>query len=121
MVDLDLDIITQKPQTIKIFDKEIVFKNITMEEDFQNDLLLKELNTIPIINEDSIQQSMTIITQYLQNILEITPEEASKVTLPQFKKLQKYLERKELYDQGFNDKEIDLIEKKQIKTAISQR
>lgn len=121
MVDLDLDIITQKPQTIKIFDKEIQFKNITMEEDFQNDLLLKELNTIPIINDDSIQQSMVIITQYLQNILEITPEEASKVTLPQFKKLQKYLERKELYDQGFNDKEIDLIEKKQIKTAISQR
>lgn len=120
MVDLDLDIITQKPQTVKIFGKEIPFKDINMERHLQNEQMLQELDSIPLINNDAVTQAMDIIKDYLQNILEITPEEANEVTLDQFKALRKYLERKELYDQGFNDKEIDQLEKKAIKKKIAQ-
>lgn len=121
MADLDLDIINGKQKTVKIFGEEIKFKNLTVQEHFENEFRIKELDSIPLISDEAIKQAMDIIKEYLIHLLEITPENASKVTIDQFKALQKYLERKELYDQGFTDRDIDLIEKKQIKKAISQK
>ena len=55
----------------------------------------------------------------MQGILEITEEEASQITMKQFKALRTYMGRLELYDQGFNDREIDRIEKDAAKKQIA--
>lgn len=120
MVNLDLDIITKKPDTITLFGKKIAFKNIPVEEDFRNDSLLEELKNIPLDNEKNVKKGSAIIKQYLQNLLEISDEDAAKVTKQQLSRLRQYLERKDFYDQGFSDKDIDLIEKKHAQTQLSQ-
>lgn len=121
MVDLDLDIITGKQKTVRIFGKETRFANLPLKEHFENEALLKELDIIPLTTQENIDKSMKIIQKYLTTLLEIDEETASKVTIDQYKGLKKFLDRKELYDQGFNDKDIDMIEKKQIKTAVSRK
>jgi hypothetical protein len=120
MVDLDLDIIMSKHKTLKLFDKDIQFRNVTMEEHLGNEFLIQELEHIPLTNKENVAKAGKIIQDYLVGILEIDHETAKKVSLDQYKKIRRYLERKDMYDQGFTDKEIDNIEKKALKKQMAQ-
>lgn len=120
MADLDLDIIAQKQKSIKLFGKEIALKNITMEEHLMSEFTIQEMESTPLINEKNIQTATKLMAKYLTSILEISEEEASKVTIEQYKAIRKFMGRKEMYDQGFNDKEIDMLEKKAVKKQAAR-
>ncbi len=121
MVELDLDIITQNKKTVKIFGKEVAFKHLTVRENLSNEAMLQELDELKLADPDDLIKSETIIAKYLMKLLELTEEEANMVTLEQFQKLKEYLERKAMYDKGFNDREIDAMEKKAVKKQIAQK
>lgn len=121
MADLDLDILNSKPETLTLNKQKYEFKDLEFEEHLRNEYRIKELDAIPLINEEAVKQANKIKNEYLLNLLSIPEEIVSKITINEFKKIREFLERKELYDQGFSDKDIDLIEKKQVKNLISQK
>lgn len=119
-MDIDLDIINKKQNTIKIFGKKVAFKDLTIKEHLHNEFIIQELDKLPLIDEESIEKAMDIISEYLISILEIEDDEARQITMDQYKAIRKFLERKDMYDQGFNDREIDAMEKKAAKKMLAQ-
>lgn len=120
MVDLDLDIIAENVKTIKIGGKEVELKNITMEEHMEAELIVQRLEATHLIDEDSIKAASALKDEYIMKVLNITKAEAKKITLKQYQALRKFISRQELYDQGFNDRDIDLMEKKTLKKQMAQ-
>ena len=53
-------------------------------------------------------------------ILDITEEDAANITMVQYKALRKFQARQDLYDQGFTDRDIDIMEKKALKKQMAQ-
>jgi hypothetical protein len=121
MADLDLDILNNKPETLTLKGTKYEFKDLEFGEHLRNEFRIKELDAIPLINEEAVKQASELKNEYLLNLLDIPEEIVSQITIKEFKKIREFLERKELYDQGFTDKDIDLIEKKQVKNLISQK
>ena len=120
MVDLDLDILMGKQRTIKLLGREVEFKDITMEEHLEAEMLVKLLEGTPLLDKNSIKTVAKYKNEYLMKILDITKEEAGKVTLKQYHALRRFIDRQDMYDQGFTDKEIDMIEKKALKKQMAQ-
>ena len=71
MVDLDLDIIAGKKKTIKIGGEVREFKDITMDEYMEAELVVNTLEAAPIANEDSIEDIKKLKNTYLQMIMEL--------------------------------------------------
>ena len=117
-MDIDLDTLN-KADTITLFGEKYEFNDLKVKEHFYNEFLLQELNKLPLDDKKNVEKANNIITEYLTRLLDIPKETAEKVTIKQFRYLQQKLERKDLYDQGFSDKEIDMIEKKAIKKGIA--
>ena len=61
-----------------------------------------------------------MIKAYVQTVLNITPQDAEIISLEEYKKLRKYMDRIDLYDQGFSDQEIDGLEKKRLTLAMGK-
>lgn len=120
MVDLDLDIIAERTKTIKIGGKEVVLKNITMEEHMEAELIVQQLEATQLVNKKSIKDASKLKDEYIMKILDVSPEEAKKITLKQYQALRKFISRQELYDQGMTDRDIDLMEKKVLKKQMAQ-
>ena len=120
MVDLDLDIITQKQKTIKLFDKEVKLRNVTVEEHLNNEYLVQDLNGLLLTDKKNVKKAARMIQEYMIRILEIDDKTAAKVSIDQYRKIRQFLERKDMYDQGFNDREIDMLEKKALKNQTAQ-
>ena len=120
MVDLDLDILSAKVKTIKINEKEIEFKNLTMEEYMEAELLVQQLESAPLANEESIKDIAKLKDEYLMKILNITKTDVKKITMVQYRAIRKFLARQEYYDQGFSDRDIDMMEKKAVKKQMAQ-
>ena len=120
MADLDLDIIVGKQRTVRLLGKDIKFKNINMEEYLLSELLIQELDKIPMENKKDIAKGMKIIREYIMTLLEIELVDAKQITLEQFKAFRQFMSRKDMYDQGYNDKEIDEIEKSILKNQMAQ-
>jgi hypothetical protein len=120
MMDLDLDIVNKKVDTIKLGGEEYKFKDIPMEEHFYNEFLLQELDKILLNSKQNVKKAAKIMVEYIMGIMDVPEEVAAKVSMSQLRMIRKHLERKEMYDQGFNDKEIDEIEKKALKKQLAQ-
>ena len=120
MADLDLDIIVGKQKTVRLLGKDIKFKNINMEEYLLSELLIQELDEIPMKTKKDIAKGMKIIRDYIMSILDIELEDAKQITVEQFKAFRQYMSRQDMYDQGYNDKEIDEIEKSILKNQMAQ-
>ena len=120
MVDLDLDILTGKKRTIKLGGEVREFRDLTMDEYMEAELIVQTLEAAPIANEESIEDIKKLKNAYLMMILEIEQEDADKITMVQYKALRKFQARQDLYDQGFSDRDIDMIEKKSIKKQMAQ-
>ena len=120
MVDIDLDIINGQKKTIKLGGKVREFKNLTMDEYMESELIVQTLEAAPISNEESIQDIKKLKNTYLVMVLDIEPEEAENITMIQYKALRKFQARQDLYDQGFTDRDIDMIEKKSVKKQMAQ-
>lgn len=119
-MDLDLDIINGKQPTVKIFDKNVTFRNLTVEEYLQAEFLLQELDAIQMNNKENIEEAIGYIHEYMHRILDITKTEAKKITINQFRALRTYMSRKDMYDQGFSDAEIDKLERRALKKQAAQ-
>jgi hypothetical protein len=120
MVDLDLDILSGKKKTIKLGGQVREFKDLTMNEFMEAELIVQTLESAPLANEESIAEIKKLKNAYLVMILEIEPEEAEQITMVQYKALRKFQARQDLYDQGFSDRDIDMIEKKSVKKQMAQ-
>lgn len=121
MVELDLDIVSQRQKTVRLFGKEVAIKKLTVRENLTNEARLEELNDLKMANPDDVKRADQILVEYIMAILDLTEDEASQVSLEQFQKLREYLERQSMYDKGFNDREIDAMEKKALKKQIAQK
>lgn len=119
-MDLDLDIVNKKVDTVKINGQEYEFKDITISEHFYNEFLLQELDKIMLNSKKNVDKAGKVMIEYIMGILDIDETTASKISMKQLRLIRKHLERKEMYDQGFNDKEIDEIEKKALKKQLAQ-
>lgn len=118
MNNLDLDIIQEDKKTVKLFSKEVAFKTLTVEEHLKNEAKVLELDNLSYDKPEEVEKASKLIKEYILGVLELSDEEASKISMKQFKKLREFIGRQELYDQGFTDKEIDKIEKEAAKKQI---
>lgn len=117
---LDLDLVNEKPQQIKLFGRQVDMKNVTIKEHLKNEHLVKEIDGMPFETEEDIENAADKIKDYLLRVLDITPEEAGLVSMEQYKKLRQFISRLELYEQGFNDREIATLEKKLVKENLEK-
>ena len=118
MNNLDLDIIQEDKKTVKLFSKEVAFKTLTVEEHLKNEAKVLELDNLSYDKPEEVEKASKLIKEYILGVLELSDEEASKISMKQFKKLREFIGRQELYDQGFTDKEINKIEKEAAKKQI---
>ena len=119
-IDLDLDIANGRGKKVRLNGKEITFKDITMEEHLEAELLVKQLEAVPLLEKKDVKKASDLKNQYLMKILNITKVDAMKVTLKQYLKLRRFIDRQDMYDQGFTDTDIDMIEKKALKKQMAQ-
>lgn len=115
---LDLDLLEKDKRTVQLNGKQIPFKTLTVEEHLKNEAKVLELDNLSFNNPEEVEKASTLIQEYVKGILEINEENASKISLKQFKALREFIGRQELYDQGFTDKEIDKLEKEAAKKQI---
>lgn len=118
MNNLDLDIIQEDKKTVKLFNKEVAFKTLTVEEHLKNEAKVLELDNLSYDKPEEVEKASELIKGYILGVLKLSDEEASKISMKQFKKLRGFIGRQELYDQGFTDKEINKIEKEAAKKQI---
>jgi len=119
-IDLDLDILVGRQKKVRLNGKEIVFKDITMEEHLEAELIVKQLEAVPLFDKKDVKEASDLKNKYLMKILDITKADAMKVTLKQYLGLRRFIDRQDMYDQGFTDKDIDMIEKKALKKQMAQ-
>lgn len=118
MNNLDLDIIQEDKKTVKLFNKEVAFKTLTVKEHLKNEAKVLELDNLSYDKPEEVEKASELIKEYILGVLELSDEEAGKISMKQFKKLREFIGRQELYDQGFTDKEINKIEKEAAKKQI---
>lgn len=120
MVDLDLDILNGKQPTIKLLGKEVAFRDLTVEEYLEAEFMLQELDAMPMDSKEAILEGAVKIQEYMFKILKITKAESKKITIAQFRALRTFMARKDLYDQGFTDADIDKLEQEALKKQAAQ-
>lgn len=113
MTDFDIDLLV-KPHTVKINGKVHEFRELTLEDSMLYEFDAKEIENIPILTKDDVKEATKKLREYIQNIIDIDDEDVQKVTINQFKQIRRIMGRIDLYDQGFTDKEIDIMEKEMI-------
>ncbi len=120
MVDLDLDIVNGKQPTVKMFGKDVRFRDLTVEAYLKAEYILQEIDAMPMDSIESIETGAAKIHEYMYKVLEITKAEAKKITVLQFRAFRTYMSRKDLYDQGFTDEDIDKLEREALKKQAAQ-
>lgn len=119
MVDLDLDILAETKKTIKINGKTYEFKNVTMAEHLENELMVQRIEAIPLKTNKDILKFEKKVNEYLNKIIDLQGDTIN-LTTKQYQAIRKYLERKDMYDQGFTDEEMDKIEREALKNRVAQ-
>ena len=120
MVDLDLDILAGKKKIVKIGGQELELKDLTVAEHLDNEVLAAQIDNMPLVDRESVKDAVAHIKKYIMAIIDIDEEMADKITIEQYKAIRKYLARKDMYDQGFSDRDIDMMEKKALKNQMAQ-
>ena len=120
MTDMDLSLIRKNPRKVQLQGKEVSLKVLTLEEHFTQEFDAQEIDQFNVTNRKDIKKLAGMIKAYVQTVLNITVEEAQNISLEEYKKLRKYMDRIDLYDQGFDDREIDGLEKKRLTLAMGK-
>jgi len=120
MVDIDLDIIKGVKRTVKINGAEYTFKDLSVEEYLLTEHKAAEIETMEVSNVKEIRKVAKTVAEYLMAVIEIKKEEAEKVSFNQYKAFRKYMGRLDLYDQGFNDREIEKMERDVLKKQVKE-
>ena len=118
-MDFDLDAITGKKRYIKYLGRKIEIKDLTVKEYLNAAALLEDMPSIESSNDykKSIHEIQSKITEYITSVLDISQEEANKISFRQFRAIKDYLSILDLTDQGFSEKEA----KNMIADAVKKR
>ena len=117
MVDMDLEIIHGKPESVKLMDKKYEFRMIKMRKHFKLEYLAQQIDKFEIKTEEDADKLADMIVKYIMGILVIKKAEAEELGLPEYKRLRQVLSNMDMYQQGFTDKEIRELEKKAVLKA----
>ena len=120
MTDKDLSIIRKKPRKVQLNGTEVPLRILTLEEHFNREFDAQEIDQFNVTNRKDIKKLAGMIKAYVKSVLNITPEETENISIEEYKKLRKYMDRIDLYDQGFDDREIDGLEKKRLTLAMGK-
>lgn len=120
MIDLDLDIIAGKKKIIKLGGKELELKDLTVADHLDNEVLAAQIDNMPLVDHESVKDAVVHIKKYIKGIIDIDDETLELITIEQYKAIRKFLVRKDMYDQGFSDRDIDMMEKKALKKQMAQ-
>lgn len=101
MVDIDLDIVTEKPIEIKLFGEKRILRNLTMEEDFKLKALRQELGQLALDSKKDEKQHKKKRSELLKLIIEpISDAEIDKLKRKQFDLLMDDIDFIDIRDQG---------------------
>ena len=101
MVDIDLDILTEKPIEIKLFGEKRVLRDLTMEEDFKLKALRQELGQLAMDSEKDEKQHKKKRTELLKLLIDpITDAEINNLKRKQFDQLMDEIDFLDIRDQG---------------------
>jgi hypothetical protein len=120
MVDLDLDIVNGKQPTVKLFGRDVAFRDLAVEDYLNAEFILQELDAMPMASKEDIKLGAAKIHEYMHTVLDITKAESKKITVTQFRAFRTFMARKDMYDQGFSDEEIDKMEREALKKQAAQ-
>lgn len=116
---LDLDAVIAKKRTIKFMDREVEIKDLTTEEYLRSQSIVEDLGDLEE-GQDLVKHMADKIKAYVMMILDVTEEEADGMEYRQFRALKEYMARLDLLDQGFTEKEIEIMEKKAAKNQVER-
>ena len=120
----DLDAIVNKERTIRYNGRDVIIKNLNM-----NEYLLAEFEAGNVDDiaadpdskpEEVIDKMVKKMTNYIMMVLDVTEDEAMGMEYRQFRHLREYLSELDLQDQGFSPKEIDAMKKHAAKKRVEQ-
>jgi hypothetical protein len=118
--DIDLEIIHGKQRKIKLNGKRYKFRRLTVQEHLEAEFDAQELEKFNIKTREDIPKLTKMIMKYITQMFEIPEKDAEKVSFREYQRLRLILSRVDMYDQGFNDKEIDQLEKKAIFRSVKE-
>ena len=123
MVDKDLETLYGETPTFMINGEERSLKDLSVEEHLLAEYKAQQIDQViklPFETEKDIKDISKRVREYIVCVFIITPAEASKVRFNDYKLIRKWISRQDLYDQGFNDAEIDRLEKEATTKSFSR-
>lgn len=121
MVDQDLETLYGETPKFIINGKEHSLKDLDVEThllcEYKAQRIDEEIKIVPS-DEKAVKKLAKSIREYIGQIFEISPAEASKVRFNDYKRVRTWQGRRDLYDQGFNDEEINRLEKESTNKAF---
>ena len=120
-MDFDLDAITGKKRYIKYLGRKVEIKDLTVKEYLNTEALLSNLDMSDSTDPaEYVENISTKIVQYTMSTMDISKNEAEKMTFKQFRALREYLSELELLEQGFSKKEAHKMLSDAAKKQINQ-
>lgn len=116
---LDLDAVIAKKRTIKFMGRDVEIKELTTEEYLRSQAIVEDMGDIEE-GTDLVKHMANKIKTYVMLILDVTEEEAEGMEYRQFRALKEYMARLDLLDQGFTEKEIEVMEKRAAKNQVER-
>lgn len=99
MVDIDLDIVTEKKTTIRLFGEDRTLRDLTMEENFEVAQLRQEVNQANL--DKDMKKHRKARKELLRAIIEpISDDEINNIKYKQFEALMEQIDFIDLRDQG---------------------
>jgi hypothetical protein len=121
MVDKDLETLYGEPAKFSINGEKVSLRDLIVEEHFKAEFKAQQIDQelgSPFTDDKQVKKLSKGIREYFVTMLDISPAEAAKARFNDYKRFRKFLSRQDMYDQGFNDKEIDRLEKEATKKTI---
>jgi hypothetical protein len=118
---MDLDVVNENKRTVKLFNRKVEFRNLTMEEHLQCEYKAKLIDNMPLATKKDIKETTQMVQDYILGVLDVSEDEVKQISVEQYRKLRRIVQRLELYEQGFSDNEISKIERQAIKKNLAQQ
>lgn len=123
-MSFDLDAIVNKERTIRYNGRDVLIKNLGMEEyllaEFEAGNIEEIASDVEAKPRDIIARMANQMKTYLLMVLDLTEEEAETMEYRQFRHLREHLAELDLQDQGFTPNEIQSMKKKAAKNRVEQ-
>jgi hypothetical protein len=116
---LDLDAVIAKKRTIRFMGRDVELKEMKTEDYLRSQAILEDMGDLEE-GLDLVKHMADKIKTYVLMVLDVTEEEAEGMEYRQFRALKEYMARLDLLDQGFTEKEIEIMEKRVTKNRVER-